>query len=494
MDARGINVPSRATPLWSLAGGVNSSLGANTLADTNASFSPGSLIGMKLNPNSLQNQTFTVVSNSATVLVTDPLEGDMRSVAVIGSAYHAQFAIGHFGVQGGAMVELADVDLARADRRGWLHAGTVAILGSSLLTHPAATMVSQFGLELSVDDKLTVETNSRVDVTARGYLGGRSGDNIGEAGLTLDNSTVNGSSRRNGASYGGSGAFGNAGGTINSIYGMWENPNDPGSGGGSDNSPGGSGGGLIRIAANNLLLEGQILANGRNGSTYAGGGSGGGIKLNVGTLAGGGSIAANGGGAGSLSGGGGGGRIAIYYTDASTFSIGNVAVASGVGSASGVNGTIFLLQTNYVPQFGPQGSQLFIASMKKNGGSPALRSTPGQSAPSQWILECVGPAGAKVVPQLSPNLKDWHDAPGTVEEVSPGYYRVILLDSVPDAGFFRLRLEPDPATATQPGTVPTAPSGGSTSSTNPSGCRRADISPRLMPREISPPTLPTNQR
>ena len=77
----------------------------------------------------------------------------------------------------------------------------------------------------------------------------------------------------------------------------------------------GNGGGLIRIVAQTINLDGLILANGAGGGTAdAGGGSGGGIRIDVGTLAGTGQIRANGqdgkprvniGG-----GGGGGGRVA----------------------------------------------------------------------------------------------------------------------------------------------------------------------------------------
>ncbi|MEM7395764.1 MAG: hypothetical protein AAF492_25815, partial [Verrucomicrobiota bacterium] len=62
-----------------------------------------------------------------------------------------------------------------------------------------------------------------------------------------------------------------------------------------------------------------------------------------------GSIQANGGNTGCCGGGGGGGRIAIYYTDASGFSLdtnANVTVIRGTSTSGalfyGQNGTIYL--------------------------------------------------------------------------------------------------------------------------------------------------------
>ena len=77
---------------------------------------------------------------------------------------------------------------------------------------------------------------------------------------------------------------------------------------------GGNGGGLLRLTAGTLQVDGSINADGNGG--YYGGGSGGGIRLDVGTLSGNGWITARGGASSKTSqsgGAGGGGRMAIYY-------------------------------------------------------------------------------------------------------------------------------------------------------------------------------------
>ena len=45
--------------------------------------------------------------------------------------------------------------------------------------------------------------------------------------------------------------------------------------------PGGSGGGLVRIAADSVILDGTIQADGGSGANYSGGGSGGGVRIDA---------------------------------------------------------------------------------------------------------------------------------------------------------------------------------------------------------------------
>ena len=118
--------------------------------------------------------------------------------------------------------------------------------------------------------------------------------------------------RRRG-SYAGQGGVAN-GGTPNVTYGDLQSPNEAGSGGATHayNTASG-GGGLIRLTAGTLTLNGTIRANGQ--PQTVGAGSGGGVYVNAGTFAGSGSIEAKGGTStgpnGGNGGGGGGGRIAV---------------------------------------------------------------------------------------------------------------------------------------------------------------------------------------
>ncbi len=145
-----------------------------------------------------------------------------------------------------------------------------------------------------------------------------------------------------GASYGGKGGNGPA------VYGSLTEPVDMGSGGGC--SSGGAGGGAVKLNVSGVLtVDGTISAAGANGGLCAhGGGSGGSIYLVAGTFAGSGTITANGGNrhtcaAGSY-GSGGGGRIAVYYTDNSSWA-GAITVNGGTLSTAGQPGTLYLNQT-----------------------------------------------------------------------------------------------------------------------------------------------------
>ncbi len=224
-------------------------------------------------------------------------------------------------------------------------AGTIALTNNSLVTHLPTTATSSFRVDMSAG-MFTVDATSKIDVSGRGFLGGRQPGNpfVGR-GMTLGFQA--GSSGDAGGSYGGLG-----GGSSNSVYGNAADPNEPGSGGAASVGPAGNGGGLIRIAAQSFTLNGAILANGEGGGCCdGGGGSGGGIRIDVGTLAGTGQIRANGqdgkdrvnfGG-----GGGGGGRIALYFQNMGGFNASSISVLGGNGKGgqpSGQNGTVQLHQ------------------------------------------------------------------------------------------------------------------------------------------------------
>ena len=95
---------------------------------------------------------------------------------------------------------------------------------------------------------------------------------------------------------------------------MLQTPDKLGSGGGAwDNEDGGDGGGKITItAAEEVIVNGAIRADGGgSGGSAAGNGSGGSVLIRTSHLSGEGFISANGGGTGNGAGGG-GGRLAVY--------------------------------------------------------------------------------------------------------------------------------------------------------------------------------------
>jgi len=155
---------------------------------------------------------------------------------------------------------------------------------------------------------LTVSTNSGFNADGRGYTAAN-GPGKGK------NSSSSGNS---GGGYGGNGGDSSVL-TGGAKYGTTNAPVYPGSGGGKYDGNGGNGGGLIRIEAANVVMNGTLSATASSGSgQYNGGGSGGGILVICSTFQGGtvASMNVNGGPKGTgytTLGGGGGGRIAVWY-------------------------------------------------------------------------------------------------------------------------------------------------------------------------------------
>ncbi|OGV75042.1 MAG: hypothetical protein A3K18_14425 [Lentisphaerae bacterium RIFOXYA12_64_32] len=217
-----------------------------------------------------------------------------------------------------------------------LQVGNLDILNGAMLTHQATTTTQAYSLLLTVTDDLTIDSTSKIDVSNRGYLIGR----------TLGNTTSGAAAAHAGGSYGGYGSSDS--GATNATYGDFSDPNELGSGGGTTWSNGGSGGGLARITVGGTAtINGSISANGGDGWTNNNAaGSGGGIRLSAGTLAGSGTLSANGGNGVnyySLGGSGGGGRIAVYYDTVNGFDTATKVTAHGGtgGAGSAAVGTVY---------------------------------------------------------------------------------------------------------------------------------------------------------
>ena len=190
---------------------------------------------------------------------------------------------------------------------------------------------------------LNIDATSKIDVSAKGYLGAAQGGNGSYTGRTVGNTTTGGSYRTNGGSYGGLGGIYSDSNATNAVYGDPTDPNDLGSGGGADYYYGGNGGGLARLVVSTLNLDGSILADGGNGTASGAGGSGGGIRLDVGTLSGSGTISAKGGTSTQGYGSGGGGRIAVYFNILS-FPSNKITASGGAAGVYGLPGTVRLVQ------------------------------------------------------------------------------------------------------------------------------------------------------
>jgi hypothetical protein len=165
------------------------------------------------------------------------------------------------------------------------------------------------GLVLDVAGTLNVRTGGLIDVNAKGLRGGQNGSVFGvdgeayDAGGQIVVGARGGPAGYNpsgaGASYGGLGA--NSEEVTNAPYGVLEDPQYLGSGGGGATvgpRAGGHGGGRVTITAAAVVVDGAIRANGGNGvgaNPQSGGGSGGSIRIAVGSIGGMGTIEATGG-------------------------------------------------------------------------------------------------------------------------------------------------------------------------------------------------------
>ncbi|HKI32602.1 MAG TPA: hypothetical protein VKA46_12095, partial [Gemmataceae bacterium] len=217
------------------------------------------------------------------------------------------------------------VDNATLTTDGEQDMASLSVLDGGVLTHAANSATTTHLLDLHVTGTLMVDAASRIDVSGKGYGQFR----------TTGNTTNGAATGYSGGSYGGLGGLRFGSGSTNAVYGDYADPNDWGSGGTA------SGGGLVRITAGTLTLDGQILAR---GGSNEGAGAGGGIYVAVTTLQGAGSIDATGGN-GTYGGAGGGGRVAVYAQDWSGFNLSKVTALGGVGNSDGGAGTVYLKKT-----------------------------------------------------------------------------------------------------------------------------------------------------
>ena len=322
-----------------------------------------------------------------------------------------------------------------------IEAAEVSIIDGALLTHQPTTPAQEYSLLLTVTSNLLVDGASRINVSGRGYL----------PGYTLGNTTVGAAGYTAGGSYGGLGGLCcNSSSVDNALYGLYENPNELGSGSGTYGNGGAPGGGLVRITAASAQVDGAILANGGNGPDQ--GGSGGGILVNAGALSGSGQITANG-GAGANYDGGGGGRVAIYAWTATGMHLAatNVLANGGRGpSAGGQTGTVYLASQPFVsllnvPQFwhgveqiaweaigiDPKGSDTANLVVSSNGvtyfeqGVPTTGSIPWDTTTVSngnftLTMNFFGPSGNPVglISQniLIDNAVDWHEGTLTANQ------------------------------------------------------------------------------
>ncbi len=323
---------SAYTPLTHIGFGQSANLTADTLTtDGLVDMIPNGLVGLEINPNLDQDETFLVLSNTENTITVDVSGGTLLTdVALPGDTYAGIYRFDNVFFRRGGFMVLGD-RLVVDD--------TMLIDEYGRLTHYDATMSFESHLDLTVGT-LDISSTGSINVDLRGYLGGYRGANDC-SGQTVGN--TDGASGTAGGSYGGLGGF-YGGGVPNSIYGLETDPMELGSGGGCYNSnrPGGDGGGRVDILAQDVVVNGLISSNGGGGTGYqSGSGSGGAIRIDTSSLSGAGTIRANG---YPLEVGGGGGRVAVSY-DSLSLPASQIAAEGGAGSyAVGDDGTVHLEQ------------------------------------------------------------------------------------------------------------------------------------------------------
>jgi hypothetical protein len=349
VDNRGIVTGEGSTPLRSLGSGVVTGLSATTLTSSGSNWQPGSLIGLRFAPDLTNSILFTVVDNDATTLHIDPIAGDLTQATAIGRNFSGNYAFTNLSITGKAKVDCLDrlsvgKELVLDDATviaASIAADSITIKNGGVLTHRWTTSTTEYRLGIDVTREFSIDAQSKIDVSGRGYLGG-------STGRTLGNTTVGGSGNYSGGSYGGLGGA-SYGSSANAAYGDLTNPDELGSGAGTGDAGAGNGGGLVRLKAGTLTLEGMITADGgasrSSGSGSSGsGGSGGGIRIDAATLAGSGTISARGGNSTYISGGG-GGRIAVYF-DSMILPQANINALGGTGyNTNGSDGSLFISHT-----------------------------------------------------------------------------------------------------------------------------------------------------
>lgn len=231
----------------------------------------------------------------------------------------------------------------------YLSASNVSILSNGNMTCVGAfTNNAMSNRVYIICTNLTIASGGSINVNSKGYAGGYNAAGHGPGK----------GAQYAAASHGGRGGYYSGSTAPGAIYDLTNAPAFAGSGGGGwVSTTGGTGGGAVRIVANDTVtVNGTITADGQDTSgTATGCGSGGSIFITTRLLAGNGTMRARGGRATGTGACGGGGRIAVIY-DTATQS--TSAVPGIVFSAAGNYGTASYLDSDAGTLFFPDNTFL----------------------------------------------------------------------------------------------------------------------------------------
>jgi hypothetical protein len=251
--------------------------------------------------------------------------------------------------------------------------GDVVVTGGGRVIAPRADASSKsvYELDLEISGALLIDSSSAIDVSGDGYPPPRwSGPDFTQGTRPGCHGGLRGDS------------------SGDCIYGRYVEARFAGSA--SDDDAGNPGGGVVRITAGSVQVDGAIWANGATGDDD-GGGAGGAVHIDTPVLSGAGEIVANGGDDSSGQAGA-GGRISIRTPDRSGFT-GRYAAASGAGNSVSGAGTVYLKAPS--AEFG----HLRVANEERNAptDSTVLRSVgrheivaAEQVSDDEWRIEVDG--------------------------------------------------------------------------------------------------------
>ncbi|HVR41771.1 MAG TPA: Ig-like domain-containing protein, partial [Thermoanaerobaculia bacterium] len=333
--------------------------------------------------------TYEILASSGNSVTVRLAAGESAPNAPIGSPYRGLWTIdrinaGNKAYLGGKIFRTNNLTLTGNIEVEELYARNLTLQSGQLTQRPAST-AELYRLQINVEDTLTVDASSYISAEGKGFVGYASGK-----GRTWPNTTAGGSTHYSGGSHGGRGGWADQ--PSNEPYGSIFDPNEWGASGTYDASTCDTcspGGGVIRIRAKNLVLNGKVNANALVSGTGAGG-AGGSIRIDVTNLTGFGEIRANGAAPNpSWTGPGGGGRIAIYYAGPFSFNRASIsaygAPAGDVARKHAGPGTIYLRELDTA------GAKVSDELIVDNDNIFSDRDTPLPAAGGGTITQVVAP-------------------------------------------------------------------------------------------------------
>ncbi|HEX6904370.1 MAG TPA: carboxypeptidase regulatory-like domain-containing protein [Thermoanaerobaculia bacterium] len=235
------------------------------------------------------------------------------SAATGAASYQGEYRFDRVAVKNGAGLDAQDPLLATDSTFDGESELAGALTGATSTVKAGAILRPARGSELRIalSGKLTVEATGSLNVTSKGYAGGTAAhpEGYAPAGVT-------GSVDAAGGSHGGQGGKGVLATGAGEVYDSVFTPRYAGGGGGfktGDSDTGGTGGGVVRIDAGELVLNGTIEAR-AEGRCGPGSGAGGTVSIVAGVVGGAGTIDVSGAPvscSSSYVNGGGGGRVSI---------------------------------------------------------------------------------------------------------------------------------------------------------------------------------------